>query len=205
MLKNNNKRILIVEDEALVSEMVKTMLEEAGYEIVGEASDGREALAEVRRLLPDVVLMDIQMPNEDGISAARRIQETVPTPVVVLTAHESESLVKEASEAGVGAFLVKPPRVSEMERAITIAMARFDDMMTLRRLNQELSDALAKVKLLSGLLPICASCKKIRDDSGYWQQLEVYIAQHSEASFTHGICPDCTKELYPDFFSEDDE
>ena len=64
-------------------------------------------------------------------------------------------------------------------------------------------DALANVKALSGLLPICASCKKIRDDKGYWSQVESYIQQHSEATFTHGICPDCIKKLYPDMAKGD--
>jgi len=64
-----------------------------------------------------------------------------------------------------------------------------------------LEEALAKVKLLSGLVPICAHCKKIRDDKGYWNQIEVYISEHSEADFSHGICPDCVHELYPDYQS----
>jgi hypothetical protein len=62
----------------------------------------------------------------------------------------------------------------------------------------DLQDALANVKSLSGLLPICASCKKIRDDKGYWSQVESYVQKHSDATFTHGICPDCIKKLYPD-------
>jgi DNA-binding NtrC family response regulator len=66
----------------------------------------------------------------------------------------------------------------------------------------ELKESLAKIKTLSGLLPICAWCKKIRDDAGYWQQLESYIGKHSEAEFSHGICPDCLKQKYPDFNEE---
>ena len=65
----------------------------------------------------------------------------------------------------------------------------------------ELKEALSKVKILSGFLPICSSCKKIRDDKGYWNQIETYIGNHSEAEFTHGICPKCAKRLYPDFYS----
>ncbi len=67
---------------------------------------------------------------------------------------------------------------------------------------RELRDALAKVKTLSGLLPICASCKKIRDDGGYWNQIEAYITEHSEAEFTHGLCPDCAQKLYPQIFGK---
>jgi PAS domain-containing protein len=73
------------------------------------------------------------------------------------------------------------------------------------RLITELQDALANIKTLRGLIPICASCKKIRDDRGYWNQLESYIAQHTEADFSHGICPDCIRKLYPEFADEPDE
>ena len=66
----------------------------------------------------------------------------------------------------------------------------------------ELHKALDKVKTLSGFLPICASCKKIRDDKGYWNQIEAYISEHSEAEFSHGICPECSKKLYPDFYDD---
>jgi hypothetical protein len=97
----------------------------------------------------------------------------------------------------------------QVERAIVIAMARFEDIMQLNRLNselqarnQELRAALAQVKTLSGLLPICSNCKKIRDDEGYWQQVEIYISDHSEAEFSHGLCPDCMQALYPDSYEK---
>ncbi|MBC8277829.1 MAG: hypothetical protein H8E46_06330 [FCB group bacterium] len=70
----------------------------------------------------------------------------------------------------------------------------------LSRVNVELHESLEKVKLLTGMLPICANCKKVRDDQGYWLQVEEYITDHSEAQFSHGICPDCLKELYPEFY-----
>jgi hypothetical protein len=117
----------------------------------------------------------------------------------MLTAHAGMDLVREASAAGVGAYLVKPPNAREIERAITIARARFVDMIELRRVNADLEAALAQVKTLSGLLPICAACKKIRDDRGYWHEVEVYVRDHTEAEFTHGICPDCMHRLYPNY------
>ena len=73
----------------------------------------------------------------------------------------------------------------------------------LNKKNLELEEALSQVKTLSGMLPICASCKKIRNDQGYWEQIEQYIGEHSEAVFTHGICPDCVKRLYPDVSLKD--
>jgi AmiR/NasT family two-component response regulator len=192
--------VLIAEDDPLVSEMIRGTLEDLGYTVVGEALDGRQAVELTGVLQPDVILMDIEMPGVNGIEATQQLYETYPTPIVMLTAYETPTLVERASLAGVGAYLVKPPRARELERAIIIAMARFDDLMKLRRLNEELQAALAKVKMLSGLLPICASCKKIRDDKGYWQQVEVYIQDHSEAEFTHGFCPDCLAKLYPDYY-----
>jgi AmiR/NasT family two-component response regulator len=200
MSQGKKVRVLMAEDDPLVSEMIRGTLEDLGYTVVGEAIDGRQAVELTGVLQPDVILMDIEMPGVNGIEATQQIYETHPTPVVMLTAYETPTLVERASLAGVGAYLVKPPRARELERAIIIAMARFDDLMKLRRLNEELQAALAKVKMLSGLLPICASCKKIRDDKGYWQQVEVYIQDHSEAEFTHGFCPDCLAKLYPDYF-----
>lgn len=193
-------RVLIADDDILVIEAIQNVLERIGHVVVGRAADGHQALEAIQSLRPDVVLLDIKMPKMDGLEAARQIQDRCPTPVVLLTAHETQDLVEQASAAGVGAYLMKPPQAREMRRAITIAMARFDDLMELRRLNAELQDALARVKTLSGLLPICASCKKIRDDEGYWHQVEVYIRDHSEAIFSHGICPDCAKELYPGYY-----
>jgi response regulator NasT len=104
-------------------------LEEAGYAVVGEAAHGLEAVEMPQSLRPDVVLMDIKMPVMDGIGATRLIYERCPTtPVVVLTAYETPELVERASAAGAGAYLVKPTEVREMERAITIAIARFGDI-----------------------------------------------------------------------------
>ena len=197
-------QVLIVEDAPLVGTMIQGLLEDIGYTVVGKAIDGLQAVEMTQSLRPDVILMDIKMPNMDGIEATRRIYESCPTPVVVLTAHETPELVEGASAAGVGAYLVKPSNAREMERAIAIAMARFDNLMELHRLNAELQDALAQVKTLSGLLPICSSCKKIRDDQGYWNQLEVYIQDHSEAVFSHSLCPDCAKKLYPEIFGDDE-
>lgn len=192
--------VLIAEDDPLVCQMIRGTLEDLGYRIVGEASDGQQAIELTQTLQPDVVLMDIEMPKLNGIEATRKIYEDCPTPVVMLTAYETAALVEQASLAGVGAYLIKPPRARELERAIVIAMARFHDLITLRRLNEALQTSLAKVKSLSGLLPICAACKKIRDDQGYWEQVEVYIRDHSEAEFTHGMCPDCMVKFYPDFY-----
>ena len=195
-------KTLIAEDNFLVGEMIQGVAEDAGCLVVGRAIDGYQAVEMTTELRPDVILMDIKMPNLDGIEAAKIIQNRCPTPVVILTAYDTPEMLEEASAAGVGAFLAKPPKVRELSQAIVIARGRFSDLLSLRRANdllqrrtKELEEAFAKIKTLRGLIPICASCKKIRSDTGYWQQLEEYITEHSEADFTHGLCPECLKQM----------
>ncbi len=192
-------RIVIAEDETLVSEMIEGMLHDLGHTVVGKAMDGRQATALTQQLQPDAVIMDIKMPDIDGLEAARQISTSCPTPVIVLTAFETPEMVEEASAAGISAYLTKPPNAREMERALTLAIARYHDLVALRRANAELTEALAMVDTLRGLLPICANCKKIRDDQGQWQAVESYIASRSAAEFTHGICPDCLQGLYSEY------
>ncbi|NLF01884.1 MAG: response regulator, partial [Anaerolineales bacterium] len=138
MMPSRLPRVLIAEDDYLVSEMVKGLLSEMGYAVAGVASTGQEALSMTQQLQPDVVLMDIRMPDMDGIEATRLITQRYPTPVVMLTAYETPELVQASSEAGAGAFLVKPPNAAEIQRTVTIAMARCADLRKLRVLNAEL-------------------------------------------------------------------
>ena len=195
-------KVLIADDNFFVGELTQGVAEDAGCIVVGRAMDGRQAVEMTSELRPDVILMDIKMPNLDGIQAAEIIQDRCPTPVVILTAYDSPEMLEEASAAGVGAFLVKPPKVRELSQAIVIARARFGDLLRFRRANdvlqrrtRELKEALAKIKTLRGLIPMCAYCKKIRSDKGYWQQLEEFLTEHSEADFTHGFCPECLKQI----------
>jgi CheY-like chemotaxis protein len=152
----------------------------------------------VRRLKPDLALLDVQMQPVGGLEAARRIRDTCPVPVVILTAYESPELVRQASEAGAAAYLTKPPDRAELQRALIIAAARFADLVEQRRLNVELQRALDDVKRLQGLLPMCCFCKRIRDDAGYWQQVDAYITEHTDAKVSHGFCPECLKKHYPE-------
>lgn len=131
-------RVLIAEDDVLVAKMVSGLLTERGFEVAGEAGTGKEALEMTQSLRPDVVLMDIAMPDMDGLEASTRIQNLCPTPVIVLTAYENIKLVERAADSGVVAYLVKPVGGRQLERAIIIARARFGDLMQVRHLNQQL-------------------------------------------------------------------
>jgi len=192
-------KVLIAEDDSLVADLIESQLETIGCAVVGKASDGLQAIEKASLLDPEIVLMDIEMPGLDGLEATRRIQESKPRPVVLLTAHDSPDLLERAGDVGVGGYIVKPTSPQELDRTLAIALARFGDLAELRRLNGELRSALASVKRLSGMLPICASCKKIRDDKGYWQSVEAYIMEHTDALFSHGCCPECRQRLYPEF------
>ena len=194
-------RVLLAEDEGLIAALTRSEIESIGFTVVGTAADGRRAIDLTAELHPSVVVMDIAMPEVDGLTAAAAIQQDCPTPVVILSAHTDAKFVAQATAAGVGAFVVKPPRADELARAIAIAIARHADLMKLRHLNAELNQAIAETKTLSGLLPICCSCKKIRDDTGYWNEVEAYIATRTTAHFSHGYCPHCLNKYFPDLFA----
>jgi two-component system, response regulator PdtaR len=125
--------VLLVDDEALIRMGMRVMLEDLGYQVIGEAADGEEAIEKVAALDPDVVIMDIKMPGMDGLEATRRIMAEHPVPVIVLTAYNQRSLVEEAADAGVLAYLMKPVRESDIGPAIEVARARFADLLWLRR------------------------------------------------------------------------
>ncbi|MBA3016399.1 MAG: response regulator transcription factor [Proteobacteria bacterium] len=203
--------VLIAEDDYLISEEIKrVMTKTSRYTVVGEAFDGKEALAMTMTLNPDVVLMDIEMPEMNGLESARQIQKHRPTPIVVLTAHESQQFVDQAClQTGIGAYLTKPPNFSEIDRAIAIAIARHQDMVALRATNEALERKVKEVHALHGILPICCFCKRIRNDNNEWEQIETYIHHRSAASFSHSFCPECAKINYPEecrqIFPKDDD
>lgn len=191
-------RILIIEDEAIVAADLQDRLEQLDYEVVGVASNGKDALRILAEDTPQIVLSDIMIQGDmDGTQVAQRIRDDFGLPVIFLTAYSSESVVARAKAAGAFGYLLKP--FEERELQISIEMALYKHKMESERelLVRDLQEALAKVKLLSGMLPICSFCKKIRDDQGYWSQVETYVAEKSEARFSHGLCPDCAGQLYP--------
>ena len=328
-MMNKNIKVLIAEDDFLVSKEINRILKGLEYEIVGDASNGEEVVKMACELKPDVVLMDIKMPIMDGLEASRLISKQYPLPIVILTAYETPALVEQASKSGVGAFLSKPPKVTEIDNAITIAIARHNDLMEAHQLNrtlqeaetylqniintsipicitnsdfqivksndsynkifgdhnqknpllkcydsrpgpscqtdacpmqkiltgetdvvcesvktntdgskqyfivtarpylnskgqmegivecfqditvrkeaemdrdkhlEDLEQALSEIKTLRGIMPICSFCKNIRNDEGYYEQLEGYFHKHSGVDFSHTICPPCMKKHYP--------
>lgn len=193
-------RILIVEDEAITALDLKQELISLGHEVVGIADNATDAVKAATELKPGLVLMDIRLSGDtDGITAASAIRGNDDIPVVFLTAHSDEATLERAVTAAPFGYILKPFQARELKVCIEVALYKHGKELEVRRLVADLQAALAKVKLLTGLLPICASCKKIRDTGGDWHVIEDYIGAHSEAEFTHGICPDCMTKLYPEF------
>ena len=199
--------VLYVEDEPLTRQVVARMLGRRIPEL-HEASNGEEGLALFKKLKPDIVISDIMMPLMDGIEMAREIKSLDKGARIILTTAYSDAKMLFASiELGIDSYLLKPVDISALFRAIEKCVQIVVLEKKVQQQDREkdeliakLRDALENVKKLSGLLPICSNCKKIRDDKGYWRQLETYISEHSEALFTHGLCDDCTKNMYPEYY-----
>ena len=186
------KRILIVEDEGIVAADLEDRLKRMGYTVAGKAASGSRAIEEAARLRPDLALMDIILKGPlDGVETAEQITNRYEIPVVYLTAHADDPTTKRAELTGPFGYVLKPFDDRELRMTVEIALYRAATENQLRRLNAELKQALAEIKTLSGLLRICAWCKKIQDGAGNWHKLEAYIGSHSNTEFTHGICPEC--------------
>jgi two-component system, response regulator PdtaR len=141
-------RVIIADDESLIRMDLREMLTNLGYLVVGEVADGRSAVNQARELRPDVVVMDIKMPDMDGIEAAKILTEERVAPVVLLSAYSQRDLVERAREAGVVAYLVKPYREEELAPAIEVALARFAEFKDLEKQVADLQQALETRKLV---------------------------------------------------------
>ncbi len=197
--------VLVVDDNPINLDILFKSLSQAGFKVL-IAKDGENAIRQAELARPDAILLDIVMPGLDGFETCRRLKNKTQTkdiPVIFLSALADTPDKVKGFKIGAVDYITKPFQQEEVLARITTHIT----LRNLRRLvethNEELQEALTKVKLLSGLLPICANCKKIRDNEDYWQDVAVYIRDHSEADFSHGICPDCAKELYPEFYKGD--
>jgi len=141
-------RIVIADDEPIIRLDLRELLTSLGYDVVGEAADGRTAIELARKLKPDLIILDIKMPEVDGIDAAEELSREGLAPVVLLTAYSERELVDRAKAAGVAGYLVKPFRESELMPVIELALARFRDLQRLERQVVELQEALEARKLI---------------------------------------------------------
>jgi phosphoserine phosphatase RsbU/P len=190
-------KILIAEDEPLSRRVLSQNLRTWGYEVL-VADDGNHAW-EILMREPDVrvAVLDWMMPGRDGIELLRLVRKHLADQsiyLIMLTARASKDDVVEGLTAEADDYITKPFNQAELRARLQVGVRVTGLQRALADRVRELEEALAKVKTLNGLLPICSYCKRIRNDQNYWQQVEAYVADHSDAEFTHGICPECYAE-----------
>jgi phosphoserine phosphatase RsbU/P len=191
-------KILIADDEAVCRRLLESALAEGGFEVT-IATDGLEAWRAFQGPNPPALaIVDWMMPGMDGIELCRRIRQTPSTQtayLIILTARSDKGDVVSGLNAGADDYITKPFSRAELRARLQVGVRIVELQNDLAARVAELEEALARVKRLQGLLPICSYCKKIRNDRNYWQQLENYIGEHSEAQFSHGICPECFEKF----------
>lgn len=194
-------KILIAEDDPISSKLLLSNLTKWGHEVEAVSDGAAAADACEGDVLFDMAILDWMMPGLEGPEVGRKIKNSVDkgfTYVILLTAKTQKDDIVEALEAGADDYITKPWDAAELKARIRAG----ERVVTLeRRLEKKVADlesALAEVRQLQGIVPICSWCKKVRDDSDYWGSVEEYITSRSEAKFSHSICPECMAERYPE-------
>jgi len=185
--------ILLVDDQPFYQEVLLSFFENQQFQ-TRIADSGVMALQMLEQFVPDLILLDVMMPGMDGFETCRRIkadEQKARIPVIFMTSLDSIEDKVAGFEAGGVDYITKPFHQAEI-------LARITAHITLRRKSVALEKALDEIKTLKDILPICSYCKKIRDDEGYWKQVEDYISTHTDTRFSHGICPECLKREWED-------
>jgi sigma-B regulation protein RsbU (phosphoserine phosphatase) len=195
-------KILIAEDDRTSHRVLKAVLEKAGYLVQG-AWNGTEAWQSLQSSdRPRLAVLDWMMPELDGVELTRRLRakgQLASLYIILLTAKGARSDIIAGLEAGANDYITKPFHREELLARIHVGQRVVELQESLEQRINELEKAISEIKTLQGLIPMCASCKKVRDDQGYWQQVEDYLMEHSEAAFSHALCPDCLKKHYPEY------
>ena len=191
-------KILIAEDDPVSRRVLQAALEKWGHEVIA-TSDGAEALKVLEEPdAPRMAILDWMMPRMDGVEVCRSVREIklrIPTYIILLTAKGLKDDIVEGLESGANDYVTKPFHRPELRSRVQVGVRMVELQTELAHRVAELEKAINEVKTLRGLFPMCSYCKKIRDDSNFWTQVECYLMEHSEAEFSHGICPDCYEKV----------
>lgn len=202
-MSQNEPVILIVDDVPENVQILGDLLSKSYRTFF--ALDGNEAIEQAEKQRPDLILLDVMMPVMNGYEVCSHLkadEKLRDIPIIFITALDRPEDESAGLKLGAADYITKPfnPDLVLLRIRNHLSLKFQRDLLLSRAV--EMEAAMAKIKILSGIIPICSSCKKIRDDAGYWQQVEEYISKHSEAEFSHGICNDCIKKLYPDFYKK---
>jgi DNA-binding response OmpR family regulator len=199
-------RILIADDDYTSRRVLQAILEKGGYEVL-VSKDGLEAWDAMS--VPDspqLAILDWRMPGMDGLELCQRLRQShFPKEpyLIMLTSLGEKKHVIEALDSGADDYIIKPFDPMELLARVSVGRRITEIQNRLVDQAEELSRALDQVKTLTGLIPICCFCKRIRDDSDYWREVEDYVTANTDALFSHSLCPDCAKKHYPDDFDDE--
>jgi sigma-B regulation protein RsbU (phosphoserine phosphatase) len=190
--------VLIADDHDVNRKLLHAILSKAGYEVI-ETGNGAAALKILKNATnPLVGLIDWEMPEMEGVEVCRQARTCSAAPpmfLILVTVRDSKQDVVAGLEAGANDYITKPFDQTELLARVKIGAQMVELQQSLTQHVRELEEALTNVKQLSGLLPICSYCKKIRDDQNYWERVDAYVTKHSEAQFSHSICPQCYEDI----------
>ena len=187
-------KVLVAEDNPTSRRMLEAHLEHWGYEVVSTTDGGQAWEALQADDAPKLAILDGSMPVMDGLEVCRRASARTtdqPPYLILLTARSESRDVVEGLESGADDYLTKPVDRAELRARLKAGQRVVELRESLAARVRELEAALARVKQMQGLLPICCYCKKVRGGQDYWQQVEAYISAHADVRFSHGICPEC--------------
>ena len=191
-------KILIAEDDSFAKLVLERTLTSWGHEVV-VVSDGQAAWDILQSpAAPKLAILDWMMPLVDGLEVCRRVralERTEPTYIILLTAKDHKDDIVTGLESGANDYVTKPFDRRELRARLDVGERLTIMQRDLAERVHALEAALEQIKQLQTLLPICSYCKSIRDDQNYWQTLETYFAKHSDMQFSHGICPDCYRDV----------
>jgi len=199
----NTIHILMLEDTASDATLIEDELQSSGLDFVSRiVSNRKDYLTALDNFSPDIILSDYNLPQYDGVTALHAARLRLPDiPFILVTGAIGEDLAIDIFINGANDYVMKN-RLQRLVPAVQRALAEAGEITGRKEAEAALPEAMTSIKTLSGLLPICASCKKIRDDYGTWVHIESYIKNNSDADFTHGICPECAINLYPELFNK---
>ena len=193
-------RILIAEDDPTTRQLLEVVLTRWGYDVVLTA-DGIEAWEALKKPdSPNLIILDRMMPGMNGLEVCRKVRENDSNKlkyIIHLTSMSKKEEIVEGFSAGANDYITKPFNHAELEARVAAGVRMIELQSELSSRVIELEEALAYIKKLHGILPICSYCHKIRNTGDSWQRMEEYIEEHSEAKFSHSYCPDCIEKYYP--------
>jgi len=194
-------KVLIADDDPVFRRLLEASLAAWRYDVVS-SRDGAQTLKLLQEdEAPCLAILNWMMPELDGIEVCRRLRaHPTPTPpyLILLTSRGRMDDIVAGLNAGANDYITKPFDRDELRARLGVGVRVLELQGKLAERVRELESALARVKQLQGLLPICAYCKKVRDDKDYWHQVESYVSQHADVQFSHGICPDCFEREMPE-------